>query len=144
MPTIVIAAGGTAGHVVPALAVADELRASGARVVFTGTRGRAEAELVPSAGYEISYLSVAGLDRRAGGGALPAHGAARLEGDRRGRRALRSGGRARKARDRVGDALPARLRGQPRRAQAERGGAGGFCARIPAHSPPRRRAPRSP
>ena len=64
MPTIVIAAGGTAGHVVPALAVADELRASGARVVFAGTRGRAEAELVPSAGYEISYLSVAGLDRR--------------------------------------------------------------------------------
>jgi UDP-N-acetylmuramate--alanine ligase len=64
MPTIVIAAGGTAGHVVPALAVADELRASGARVVFAGTRGRAEAELVPRAGYEIAYLAVAGLDRR--------------------------------------------------------------------------------
>jgi UDP-N-acetylmuramate--alanine ligase len=64
MPTIVIAAGGTAGHVVPALAVADELRASGARVVFAGTPGRAEAELVPRAGYEIEYLSVAGLDRR--------------------------------------------------------------------------------
>jgi UDP-N-acetylmuramate--alanine ligase len=64
MPTIVIAAGGTAGHVVPALAVADELRDRGARVVFAGTRERAEAELVPRAGYEISYLSVAGLDRR--------------------------------------------------------------------------------
>ena len=35
-PTIVIAAGGTAGHVVPALAVADALRAEGARVVFVG------------------------------------------------------------------------------------------------------------
>ena len=54
MPKIVIAAGGTAGHVVPALAVADELRASGADVVFVGTRERAEAELVPAAGYEIS------------------------------------------------------------------------------------------
>src|SRR3989442_6543495 len=64
MPTIVIAAGGTAGHVVPALAVADELRASGARVLFAGTRGCAEAELVPRAGYEISYLSVGGVDRR--------------------------------------------------------------------------------
>ena len=59
MPTIVIAAGGTAGHVVPALAVADELRASGAEVIFVGTRERAEAELVPAAGYEIAFLSVA-------------------------------------------------------------------------------------
>jgi UDP-N-acetylmuramate--alanine ligase len=64
MPTIVIAAGGTAGHVVPALAVADELRARGAQVVFAGTRDRAEAELVPRAGYELSELSVSGLDRR--------------------------------------------------------------------------------
>ena len=64
MPRIVIAAGGTAGHVVPALAIADELRASGADVSFIGTRERAEAELVPAAGYEISHLSVSGLDRR--------------------------------------------------------------------------------
>ncbi len=49
MPTVVIAAGGTAGHVVPALAVADELRASGADVVWVGTRDRAEARLVPAA-----------------------------------------------------------------------------------------------
>jgi UDP-N-acetylmuramate--alanine ligase len=64
MPTIVIAAGGTAGHVVPALAVADELRDRGARVVFVGTRGRAEEELVPRAGYEIEFLSLTGIDRR--------------------------------------------------------------------------------
>ena len=64
MPRIVIAAGGTAGHVVPALAIADELRASGAEVSFIGTRERVESELVPAAGYEISYLKVAGLDRR--------------------------------------------------------------------------------
>jgi UDP-N-acetylmuramate--alanine ligase len=49
--------------VVPALAVADELRARGAEVTFAGTRGRAEAELVPRAGYEIAFLSVSGLDR---------------------------------------------------------------------------------
>jgi UDP-N-acetylglucosamine--N-acetylmuramyl-(pentapeptide) pyrophosphoryl-undecaprenol N-acetylglucosamine transferase len=60
----VIAAGGTAGHVVPAIAVADALRAEGAEVSFLGTRERAEAELVPAAGYEIDHLRVSGLDRR--------------------------------------------------------------------------------
>jgi UDP-N-acetylglucosamine--N-acetylmuramyl-(pentapeptide) pyrophosphoryl-undecaprenol N-acetylglucosamine transferase len=49
---------------VPALAVADELRASGADVVWAGTRERAEAQLVPAAGYPIEFLSVRGLDRR--------------------------------------------------------------------------------
>jgi UDP-N-acetylglucosamine--N-acetylmuramyl-(pentapeptide) pyrophosphoryl-undecaprenol N-acetylglucosamine transferase len=60
--TFLIAAGGTAGHVVPALAVADALRADGARVVFAGGE-RAEAELVPEAGYELRRLSVEGLSR---------------------------------------------------------------------------------
>jgi UDP-N-acetylglucosamine--N-acetylmuramyl-(pentapeptide) pyrophosphoryl-undecaprenol N-acetylglucosamine transferase len=61
-PQIVIAAGGTAGHVVPALAVADVLRSDGADVVFLGGE-RAEAELVPAAGYELRTLSVEGLSR---------------------------------------------------------------------------------
>jgi UDP-N-acetylglucosamine--N-acetylmuramyl-(pentapeptide) pyrophosphoryl-undecaprenol N-acetylglucosamine transferase len=61
---VVIAAGGTAGHVVPAIAVADALRAEGAEVSFVGTRGRAEADLVPAAGYEIDFLRASGLDRR--------------------------------------------------------------------------------
>jgi UDP-N-acetylglucosamine--N-acetylmuramyl-(pentapeptide) pyrophosphoryl-undecaprenol N-acetylglucosamine transferase len=61
---VVIAAGGTAGHVVPAIAVADALRAEGAEVSFLGTRERAEAELVPAAGYEVDFLRVSGLDRR--------------------------------------------------------------------------------
>jgi UDP-N-acetylglucosamine--N-acetylmuramyl-(pentapeptide) pyrophosphoryl-undecaprenol N-acetylglucosamine transferase len=60
----VIAAGGTAGHVVPALAVADALRASGATVSFLGTRDHVEATLVPAAGYELDFLAVRGLDRR--------------------------------------------------------------------------------
>jgi UDP-N-acetylglucosamine--N-acetylmuramyl-(pentapeptide) pyrophosphoryl-undecaprenol N-acetylglucosamine transferase len=62
MPTIVIAAGGTAGHVVPALAVADALRERGASVEFIGGE-RAEAELVPAAGYPLHRLRVTGMDR---------------------------------------------------------------------------------
>src|SRR4051794_17408353 len=61
-PTIVIAAGGTAGHVVPALAVADALRAESARVVFVGGE-RAERTLVPQAGYELKTIAVEGLSR---------------------------------------------------------------------------------
>jgi UDP-N-acetylglucosamine--N-acetylmuramyl-(pentapeptide) pyrophosphoryl-undecaprenol N-acetylglucosamine transferase len=62
MPTIVIAAGGTAGHVVPALAIADALRAEGARVVFVGGE-RAERTIVPAAGYELRPIAVEGLSR---------------------------------------------------------------------------------
>ena len=47
----------------PALAVAGALRAEGADVVFVGGE-RAEAELVPAAGYELHAIRVAGLDRR--------------------------------------------------------------------------------
>jgi UDP-N-acetylglucosamine--N-acetylmuramyl-(pentapeptide) pyrophosphoryl-undecaprenol N-acetylglucosamine transferase len=62
-PTVVIAAGGTAGHVVPALAVADALCAEGARVSFIGASDRLEATLVPEAGYEVDLLDLRGLDR---------------------------------------------------------------------------------
>jgi UDP-N-acetylglucosamine--N-acetylmuramyl-(pentapeptide) pyrophosphoryl-undecaprenol N-acetylglucosamine transferase len=62
MPRIVIAAGGTAGHVVPALAVADALRARGAHVEFIGGE-RAESELIPAAGYPFHRVRVRGLDR---------------------------------------------------------------------------------
>jgi UDP-N-acetylglucosamine--N-acetylmuramyl-(pentapeptide) pyrophosphoryl-undecaprenol N-acetylglucosamine transferase len=63
VPTIVIAAGGTAGHVVPALAVADSLRSQGADVEFIGGE-RAESELVPAAGYPFHRLRVQGIDRK--------------------------------------------------------------------------------
>src|SRR5436853_82986 len=62
-PRVLIAAGGTAGHVVPALAIAGALRDRGAAVEFAGGE-RAEAELVPAAGYPFHLLAVAGLDRR--------------------------------------------------------------------------------
>jgi UDP-N-acetylglucosamine--N-acetylmuramyl-(pentapeptide) pyrophosphoryl-undecaprenol N-acetylglucosamine transferase len=45
------------------MAVADELRASGAEVSFLGTRERIEADLVPAAGYEIDFLKARGIDR---------------------------------------------------------------------------------
>lgn len=71
-PRVVIAAGGTAGHVVPALAVADALRAEGADVSFVGTADRAEADLVPAAGYEIDFLAVSPLVGRSPLGAARA------------------------------------------------------------------------
>jgi UDP-N-acetylglucosamine--N-acetylmuramyl-(pentapeptide) pyrophosphoryl-undecaprenol N-acetylglucosamine transferase len=78
--TYVIAAGGTAGHVVPALAVAAALRADGARVVFVGGE-RAEAELVQQAGFELRPIAVEGLSRtnplRAARAALKAGAAVR-------------------------------------------------------------------
>jgi UDP-N-acetylglucosamine--N-acetylmuramyl-(pentapeptide) pyrophosphoryl-undecaprenol N-acetylglucosamine transferase len=58
---ILIMAGGTGGHVFPALAVADELRARGVPVVWLGTRNGIEARLVSQAGYPIEWLSITGL-----------------------------------------------------------------------------------
>src|SRR5438105_3713844 len=61
-----IAAGGTAGHVLPALAVAEELRERGVTVTFAGSPDRAEARLVPEAGYALDTFRSAGLPRRPG------------------------------------------------------------------------------
>jgi UDP-N-acetylglucosamine--N-acetylmuramyl-(pentapeptide) pyrophosphoryl-undecaprenol N-acetylglucosamine transferase len=61
-PLILIGAGGTAGHVVPALAVARALRAEGAEVEFVGG-DRQEAVLVPEAGYTLHHLALAPLPR---------------------------------------------------------------------------------
>src|SRR5918998_6632047 len=61
-----IAAGGTAGHVLPSLAVAEALIARGVSVTFAGSPDRIEAELVPRAGYELDAFRIRGLPRRRG------------------------------------------------------------------------------
>ncbi len=58
---VMILAGGTGGHVIPALAVADWLRARGVPVVWMGTRNGIEARLVPAAGIPIEWLEIGGL-----------------------------------------------------------------------------------
>jgi UDP-N-acetylglucosamine--N-acetylmuramyl-(pentapeptide) pyrophosphoryl-undecaprenol N-acetylglucosamine transferase len=59
-----IAAGGTAGHVLPSLAVAEALERRGARVTFAGSPDRLEARLVPEAGFELDTFRIAGFTRR--------------------------------------------------------------------------------
>jgi len=60
---IVFAAGGTGGHILPACAVADELRAraGGLEALFVGTRSGLEGRLVAAAGYEIRFISARGV-----------------------------------------------------------------------------------
>ncbi|MCL6268970.1 undecaprenyldiphospho-muramoylpentapeptide beta-N-acetylglucosaminyltransferase [Sansalvadorimonas sp. 2012CJ34-2] len=60
-PLFIIMAGGTGGHIFPALAVADELRDQGFRIHWLGTRDGMEADLVPKHGYDISYMPVKGV-----------------------------------------------------------------------------------
>jgi UDP-N-acetylglucosamine--N-acetylmuramyl-(pentapeptide) pyrophosphoryl-undecaprenol N-acetylglucosamine transferase len=59
--TILIMAGGTGGHIFPALAVAEELKASGWRVVWLGSKAGMEAQIVPGYGYEIEWIRFGGL-----------------------------------------------------------------------------------
>ena len=58
---ILVMAGGTGGHVFPALAVAECLRADGEQVVWLGTRAGIEARVVPAADIAIEWLNVQGL-----------------------------------------------------------------------------------
>lgn len=60
---IAIAAGGTAGHINPALALAEELVDRGHHVTFFGQRSKLEGTLVPEAGYDFAEISVTGFDR---------------------------------------------------------------------------------
>lgn len=61
MSTVLIMAGGTGGHVFPALAVARLLRAASHEVVWLGTRKGIEARVVPADDIAIEWLSMSGL-----------------------------------------------------------------------------------
>lgn len=65
-PRILIAAGGTGGHVYPAIAIADALKAqnSETEIRFVGTKNHMEWKAVPKAGYEIVNVWISGFHRR--------------------------------------------------------------------------------
>lgn len=61
---VAIAAGGTAGHINPALALAEELVSRGHQVTFVGQSHKLEGRLVPEAGYDFVDIRVTGFDRK--------------------------------------------------------------------------------
>jgi UDP-N-acetylglucosamine--N-acetylmuramyl-(pentapeptide) pyrophosphoryl-undecaprenol N-acetylglucosamine transferase len=63
---VIISGGGTGGHIFPAIAIANAIRAmdSSVEILFVGAEGRMEMEKVPAAGYKIIGLPITGLQRR--------------------------------------------------------------------------------
>ncbi len=63
---ILFAAGGTGGHINPALAVAGEIREKHpeAEILFVGTKDKMEAKLVPSAGFDFTTIKISGFQRQ--------------------------------------------------------------------------------
>lgn len=63
---VLMTGGGTAGHINPALAIADKIKAEdpAAEILFVGAKGRMETQLVPRAGYPIRTIEVQGFQRR--------------------------------------------------------------------------------
>jgi UDP-N-acetylglucosamine--N-acetylmuramyl-(pentapeptide) pyrophosphoryl-undecaprenol N-acetylglucosamine transferase len=62
---IIIAGGGTGGHIFPAIAIANALKKidTGIEILFVGAKGKMEMEKVPQAGYSIKGLDIAGFNR---------------------------------------------------------------------------------
>jgi UDP-N-acetylglucosamine--N-acetylmuramyl-(pentapeptide) pyrophosphoryl-undecaprenol N-acetylglucosamine transferase len=62
---IIIAGGGTGGHIFPAIAIANALKkqAPATEILFVGAKGRMEMDKVPQAGYNIKGLDIAGFNR---------------------------------------------------------------------------------
>jgi len=63
---VIISGGGTGGHIFPAIAIANEIKAQFPEVdiLFVGAEGKMEMEKVPAAGYQIEGLPIAGLQRK--------------------------------------------------------------------------------
>src|SRR5258706_1779838 len=66
--TLMIAGGGTVGHIYPAIAIAQEWQARDRqrRVVFVGTEHGLEKSIVPRAGFPLAFISVGGLKGKRG------------------------------------------------------------------------------
>ncbi len=71
-PKILIAAGGTGGHVFPAIAIADEIKKLKPRAefLFVGTKRKIESRVVPQRGYAIAFIWISGIDRSVRPGTL--------------------------------------------------------------------------
>jgi UDP-N-acetylglucosamine--N-acetylmuramyl-(pentapeptide) pyrophosphoryl-undecaprenol N-acetylglucosamine transferase len=63
---VIISGGGTGGHIFPAVAIADRIKAEypDVEILFIGAEGKMEMEKVPKAGYEIIGLPIRGLSRK--------------------------------------------------------------------------------
>lgn len=65
MNKIIIAGGGTGGHIFPAIAIANAIKkqSPATEILFVGAKGKMEMEKVPQAGYKIVAIDIAGLNR---------------------------------------------------------------------------------
>ena len=70
---LLVMAGGTGGHVFPAIAVARELQQQGWEICWLGTKDRMEADLVPKHGIPIEFIQISGLKRNGVKALLTAH-----------------------------------------------------------------------
>ena len=63
---VLLTCGGTGGHINPAIAIANRIKAQapGTEIAFVGTEKGMEASLVPKAGYPISFVKVRGFKRK--------------------------------------------------------------------------------
>src|SRR3954469_6878073 len=64
-PRIIIAGGGTGGHIFPAIAIANAIKQMKpeTEILFVGAKGKMEMEKVPQAGYKIEGIDIAGFNR---------------------------------------------------------------------------------
>ena len=63
---VIMTGGGTGGHIYPAIAIADKIKAENpdAEIIFVGTEHGLEKKIVPASGYEIRFITAEGIDRK--------------------------------------------------------------------------------